>query len=99
MYVHLSTNIVDFRGFDSSIISIYRGGIPRPIGDFLESLTQAMLVGVMLVGRLDARARVVRVSSGSPRAPALSGSHNNMLYVCMYIYIYIYTEREREGCR
>ena len=29
---NLPTNIVDFRGFDSSIISILRGGIPRPIG-------------------------------------------------------------------
>ena len=39
-------------GFDSSIILIQRGGIPRPIGDFPDSLSQAMLVGVMLVGRL-----------------------------------------------
>ena len=29
-----------------------RGGIPRRIGDFLDTLSQAMLVGVMLVGRL-----------------------------------------------
>ena len=28
------TIIVDFRGFDSSIILILRGGIPTPIGDF-----------------------------------------------------------------
>ena len=41
-----------FRGFDSSIIFILRGGIPRPMGDFPECLSQAMLVGVMLVGRL-----------------------------------------------
>ena len=31
---------------------IYRGGIPRPIGDFLETLSQAMLLGTMLAGRL-----------------------------------------------
>ena len=43
---------MDFRGFDSSIILILRGGIPRPIGDFPEGLSQAMLVGVTLVGRL-----------------------------------------------
>ena len=49
---NLPTIIVDFRGFDSSIILILRGGILRPIGDFPESLSQAMLVGVMLVGRL-----------------------------------------------
>ena len=48
------TNIMDFRWFDSSIILILRGGIRRPIGNFLESLSQAMLVGVMLVGRLGA---------------------------------------------
>ena len=39
------TNIVDFRGFDSNIILTSRGGILRPIGDFTESLSQAMLVG------------------------------------------------------
>ena len=49
---NLRTNIEDFRGFDSGIIWILRGGIPRPTGNFLESLSQAMLVGVMLVGRL-----------------------------------------------
>ena len=47
----LPTNIVDFRGFDSSTIS-QRGGIPRFMEDFPESLSQAMLVGTMLVGRL-----------------------------------------------
>ena len=41
------TNIVDFRGFDSSKISIQRGRIPRAIGHFPESLSQAMLVGIM----------------------------------------------------
>ena len=31
---NLRTKIMDFRGFDSSIILILTGGIPRPIGDF-----------------------------------------------------------------
>ena len=44
--------IVDFRGFDSSIMLTSRGGILRPVGDFAGSLSQAMLVGVMLVKRL-----------------------------------------------
>ena len=44
------TNIVGFRGFDPNIILIVRGGIPRPMWNFPESLSQAMLVGVMLVG-------------------------------------------------
>ena len=47
-----STKIMDFRGFDSSRILILRGGIPRPKGNFPESLSQAILVGIMLVGRL-----------------------------------------------
>ena len=46
------TNIMDFRGFDSSIILILRSGICMSIGDFPESLNQAILVGIMLVGRL-----------------------------------------------
>ena len=49
---NLRTNIMAFRGFDSSIISIMRGGILMPIGNLPESLTQAILVGIMLVGRL-----------------------------------------------
>ena len=44
---NLRTNIMDFRGFDSSIILIVTGGIPRPIGNFPESLSQAILVGIM----------------------------------------------------
>ena len=43
---------MDFRGFDPSIILILKGGIPMPIGDFPESLTQAIVVGIMLVGGL-----------------------------------------------
>ena len=46
------TSIVDFRGFDSSIILNLRGGILLSFGDFPESLSQPMLVGIMLVGKL-----------------------------------------------
>ena len=49
---NLPTNIVDFGGFDSSIMLFLRGGILMSIGNFPESLTQAILVGVMLIGRL-----------------------------------------------
>ena len=38
-------NIVDYGGFDSSIMLISRGGIYRPIGDFPENKSQAILVG------------------------------------------------------
>ena len=40
---NLRANIMDFRGFDSSIILMLRGEIPRPIGSFPESLSQAIL--------------------------------------------------------
>ena len=46
-------NIMDFKGFDSSNILILRGGILTYIGDFQQDLSQAILVGMMLVGRLD----------------------------------------------
>ena len=51
---NLRTKILDFRGLDSSRILSLRGGISRPIGNFRESLSQAIfvLVGVILVGRL-----------------------------------------------
>ena len=29
-----------------------RGGVPKSTGDFLESLSQAILLGIILVGRL-----------------------------------------------
>ena len=45
-----------FRGVDSSIILVWRGEILMSTGDFPESLSQAMLVGTMLVGRLGVRA-------------------------------------------
>ena len=49
---NLRTNIMDFRGFDSSTIFSLRDGILMSIGDFPESLSQAILVGIMLVRRL-----------------------------------------------
>ena len=65
---NLPTNIVDFRGFDSSIILILRGGFPRPIGYSQKNLSQAMLVGVILVGRLG----VLEVNVGLPPSPRMS---------------------------
>ena len=50
------TKILEVRGFDSSRILVLRDGIPRPIGSFLESLSQAILVGIILVKRLGVRA-------------------------------------------
>ena len=48
----LRTMTLDFRGFDSIIILVLRGGIPRPEGDFLETLRQGIVVWRFLVRRL-----------------------------------------------
>ena len=49
---NLRAMILDFRGFDSSRILNSRGGIVRSIGHFPDSLSQAVLVGIVLIGRL-----------------------------------------------
>ena len=50
---NLRTEILDFsRGFDSNIILNLRAELPRPVGNFPESLSQGILVGIILVGRL-----------------------------------------------
>ena len=69
---NLCTNIMDFRGLDSSRILCLRGGLPRPIGNFPEDLSQAILVGVMLVGQL-------AVLGGSTRAYHTVSSHHYTL--------------------
>ena len=51
---NLRTKIVDFGGVDSSVAFILRGGMLMPIGDFPETLSQRILVGIILVGRLGA---------------------------------------------
>ena len=53
----LRTMILDFRGFDSGIISILMGAIPKPIGNLPESLSRRVLVGRIFVG-------AVRCSTG-----------------------------------
>ena len=58
---------MDFRGY-SSIILILRGEIPRPIGNFRESLSQAILVGLILVGRLGVVLRRPRQWRTRPRS-------------------------------
>ena len=54
---NLPTNIVDFGGFDSSIMLFVRGGILMSIVNFPESLSQAMLVGC------NVSREIVRISS------------------------------------
>ena len=50
--VSLRTKTLDFRGLDSIIILMLRGGILMSKGNVLESLSQLILVGIILVGRL-----------------------------------------------
>ena len=49
---NLRTKILAFGGFDSSVILSLRGGILMSTGDFPENLSQRMLFGIILVGRL-----------------------------------------------
>ena len=62
---------MDFRDCDSSIILILRGGILMSIGNFPESLSQAVLVGIMLVGRLGVIARRTFWRGGNPSSEML----------------------------
>ena len=72
---NLPTNIMDFRGFDSSIILILRGGILMSIGDFPEEgLSQATLVGIMSVGRVGVVSRSSRLAV--PRRTQVQGTTN-----------------------
>ena len=72
---NLRTKIMDSGGSDSSTISILRGGTPRPTRNFLESSSQAILVGIMLVGRLGVYACVCMYTCPEPGEthPNLSG--------------------------
>ena len=49
---NLRTKILDFRGLDSSRILILRNAILMSMGDFPDILSQEILVGISLVGRL-----------------------------------------------
>ena len=66
---NLRTKIMDFRGFYSSIILMLRGGILMSIGNFLVTLSQAILVGIMLAGR-----------SGVVRSSCYHASQNQVPY-------------------
>ena len=49
---NLRTKTPSFRGSDPRIVLISRGGILMSMGMFPESLSQAILVGIVLIGRL-----------------------------------------------
>ena len=73
---NICTQILDFRGFDSSIILFLRGGILRSIGNVPESLrvlgSQGVLVGIILEGRLGVRLRPCRFRSAAGAPHSLS---------------------------
>ena len=64
---NLATKILDFIMFDSNIILSLRGGILRPMGNSRESLSQGIVAGILLVGRLG-------VASCAPRG-SYKGEH------------------------
>ena len=72
---------------------IIRGGIPRPIGDFPESLSQAILVGVMLVGRSGVREHLKRQLWTSPPSSYIHDLPRNSSTRCLHFSI-----RARHPC-
>ena len=86
-----STKIMNFRGFDSGIVLNFRGGIPRPIGNFPESLSRA-IVGIK-VSREVGHTPLPRLPLDWPLPspfPLPLGPLLPLLYASIYIYIYIY---------
>ena len=73
---------MDFRGFDSSLILNLRGGILRRVGNFPDVLSQAMLVGIMLVGRLGVSRAVLEIN--------ITVISSTLSYYCYYYYYYYY---------
>ena len=93
---NLRTKILDFRGFDSSIILVLRGGILISTGGFPDILSQEILAGIILVGRLGVDAckpRHADIDVPVYLHTAYSHTYTFMclhMYVYMYMYVYIY---------
>ena len=80
---NLRTNIIKFRGFDLSIRLIIMGGILMSTGYFLESLRQAILAGIILVGRLGRRQVVpldFRHHADRRRHPPRERRHEDLIH-------------------
>ena len=76
---NLRTKILDFTGVDSSRISMLRGGILMSMGNFPASLSQAILVGRFLVGRLGASHSVsAAAGAASPQATSSSATRGRI---------------------
>ena len=94
---NLRAKLLDFRGFDSSIIFILRGEILMSVGNFPESSRQAILVGIILVGRLgvaacpDRRRPPTRARTTQWRGCWEAGRlPESLIYIYIYVYVYIY---------
>ena len=83
---NLRTNIMDFRGFDSSTILIIRGAILMSIGISRKVRVKQILVGMILVGRLGVNDFCVlsleldsrnRTEAGEPNRTVLFGTGTN----------------------
>ena len=89
---NLRTKILDCTGFGPSIILILRGGSLMPIGNFLESLSQAILAGIILGGRsgVDSSFIVIYVYRHICLSIYLSLSLSIMyiyIYICLYTHV------------
>ena len=88
---NLPTKTLDFRGFDFIIISISRGGVLMSIGDSPEILSQRILVGITLVGRLGVwvcltrSARCSPVALECPRADIDQQSNNQITHLTQWV--------------
>ena len=76
---NLRTKILDFRGIDSSRILIVRGGILKSIGNFPERLSQQILVGIILVGRLGVVIHKLRSGFRPERFPLPSNTRSSLI--------------------
>ena len=72
---NLHTKILDFRGFGSSRIVKFRGGILMSIGNIPEILSQRILAGIILLGRLGLHAGVRIAIVKLPNCSELRNSH------------------------
>ena len=96
---NLCTKILDFRGFDSSRVLILRGGVLMSIGDFPESLSQAILAGRFLVGRLGVALTGVGDSpAASVPAPAAPPVRCHAIGTCVHADMYVYVQHDRVMC-
>ena len=90
---NLRTMIMDFGGFDSSIVLILRGGTLMPVWVEVKPFLARGVPCSMLQGG----ATRERLFSHHAAVTSVATSSARKAYqIYIYIYIYMYTERERE---